>query len=423
MSRFKNVLVFEYLNIVKSKSFLGTMIFFSIICIVVALLPLIIPTFIGIMDNNWGSSSGSSNTGSSNTKNVAFINSAGMFNNETLSEYFPEYEWTEYNLSQIDIVKEHVDDRTIEFAINFIDELQYEIIVRNSVNQQSSRQFNEMMVTIYQSNVLETEGVDAQLIGEILNVQAHETRTIVGSGGFWLGYAVLLVLFFPLVAFGSSISMSVVNEKTSKTVELLLTSAKPTHIIFGKVFGVGLVVVTQVAILAGVFIITLILSDSVFLQLFPPQILLVLTDPFMYIYIFVLFTLSFLTFAFLFAGFASTVRDIQESTTVTAIPTMLCIAGLYIGLFALQNEIGSTFVSMVSFIPFISPQIMIGRICTTLVPFHEIILSIVINVLTLILTGVASSRIYRACILMHGQKISFGKLFLFAIKGNNDFTR
>jgi len=416
MNRIKTVLAFEYFSVLKNKAFIITNLILALIIIVAAFVPGLLSSFNS--DRSSTDSSIDSSTDSSiDTKYAAYIDMTGQYDETLLSSYFPQYEWVRHDLSQFEDLLVDVENSNFDLALNFRDSVSYDLIVRNSINSAGPRAFNDMVTDIYQRNFLSEHGVSDEIIQNLLNVELSQSTITVGGGGFWLGYVILMITFFPLILYGSSISMSVVAEKTSKTVELIFTSASPKTIIFGKVFGVGLVMLTQLAAMIMISVLALFLSGSELINMLSPTMLLALSDPLLYVYIFIFFILAFFSFSFLFAACASTAKDAQDVSSVNTIPVLLSLASFYIGLFSLQSEFGTTFINITSFIPFLSPTIMIVRICTTIVPAYQILIAIFVNFSTVMFAGIISSRIYSTYIMMHGKKVSFKSLISHALKG------
>ena len=401
----KSVIVFEYLNIVKSKSFLITNLIIAIFILMWAFIPNIITFF-----SNFSSGDGA------DIKHAAYIDNTDLYDTELLSAYFPNYEWVAYEASQLAEVKDAVRDRELEIGVHFTSQFSFDYITRSSGSNSEVSAIADMISTFYQINSLEEKNIDLREIEALMSVEVSANHVSVNDGSFFLGYFFLILTFIPLLMYASLISMSVVNEKTSKTVELLFTSADPQSIIFGKVLGVGLVLLTQTVFMILALLLSLALSPGGGNIAFTPDILLTLGDASLYIFILIFFLCGFIMYAFIYAGFASTVRDAQEASSANMLPSLLSIAGFYIGLFALQSEVGTTFVQVSSFMPFLSPAVMIARICTTFVPLHELLIATAINIATVVFAGVVSSRIYNACIMAYGTKFTLKMLFAHATK-------
>ena len=404
MNSIKHVLVFEYLNIIKNRAFLITNLIFAVGIFIFAFFPSIAALF-----SNFGGEK------EDEIKYAAYIDEIGVYDAALLTTYFPDYEWVSYEPSQIDEIIEGIKNKDISIGVHFKGRFTYDLLARSSTNGVNLRPYNEMIINIFQKDELAQQNISDEKIHEILNAPISATHVSVDGGSFWVGYFVIILTFMPLVLYGSSIATAVVNEKTSKTVELLFTSTTPNAIIFGKVFGVCLVLLTQVTFLGTVAVLALTLSGGVISAVFSASTLALLSDISIYIFIFLL--CGFVSYAFLYAACASTARDAQEISSVTAIPSLLSLAGFYIGIFTMIGESSATFANIASFVPFLSPSVMISRICTSYVPFYQILITIAINIATVIFAGIISSKIYSVCIMAHGKKFTAKSLLSHMMKG------
>ena len=402
MNQIKNVLIFEYMNIIKNKSFLITNLIFAVVIFAVAFFPNL-ATLFGQVTAGFGQDEKSAEA---QLPQAAYVDESGLYDARVLSDYFPHYEWVAYQPSQIDEIIESIKNKDTQIGIYFKDQFSYDLFSESSVGGANLRPYNEMIIHLYQKSELTQQNISQEKIDEVLHPQVLPKYVPVDSGSFWFGYAALMIVFFPLVMYGSMISLSVVNEKTSRTVELLFTSTTPKVIIFGKVFGVGLVLVTQIAFLLISSVLALALSGSALFTMISASTVALLTDVSMLIYILTFAFCAFLCYSFIYAACASTVRDAQEAQAANTIPSLLSVAGFYIGMMACIGNIGEAFVTVTSFVPFLSPCIMIARISTSYVPLYQILLAIGINLLTVVFAGVISSRIYSACIMAYGKKLS-----------------
>ena len=407
MRNLKNIISFEYLAIVKTKSFIITMGILFLVAFLLGVIPLIINLFSGIFESD------------DITQNIAIIDNTGNFNNEVLSMYLPGYEFVFYSSDDLNHVKESVEGGYYDLGLYFVTPISYMVIFDNNVaGPQHIFEIEAMVIESYQMLFLTNYGVTANAITEMQSINVEAVLIPVGGAGFWIGYIASFLIFFPLVFSGSIIGMSIVNEKTSKTVELLFTSASPIEIIVGKVIATGLVIFTQVVILLFAGILSLYVSDNNLLQFLSPEMFEVLTDPIIYFYVLILFICAFVSFSFIFAAFSATVKDVQEASSINALPNSLLVGGFYLGLMVSVNPAWLTpqLINIISFIPFLSPFVMIVRITSFVVPQVEILISIAVNIVYMVIAAIICAKIYKKHIMNYGQssgllkKLKFWKI-------------
>lgn len=254
---------------------------------------------------------------------------------------------------------------------------------------------------------------------------------------YGLGFVLGILIYMFVLIYGMQIMLGVIEEKTSKIVEVLVSSVKPFQLMMGKILGiatVGLLQFTIWVVLIGVLS-TAVMSyfglemspqqqamEQVSKQMNDPeaaeaiandpkiQELLMSIDALplgLIIFNFAFYFIGgYLLYGSLFAAVGSAVDSQQEAQQFTLPITMPLIIG-YLGLFVfILNDPHSTASFWFSIIPLTSPIAMVGRLAFG-VPWYELVLSQVLLVGGFILTTWVAGRIYRVGILMHGTKINY----------------
>lgn len=253
-------------------------------------------------------------------------------------------------------------------------------------------------------------------------------------GGILIG----VFIFIGLFGYGAILMRSVIEEKTSRIVEIITSSVKPIELMLGKLLGVCLVALTQfslwIATYAGVTILAAPVAqffinqrmgdlqnslssvdatgtaanvpsdiDLSFLEQFS-------IDPLFILYFFVFFVLGFLMYSSIFAAIGAAVDSEQDSQQFMT-PVMLPILLGYMLNFRIAEAPDSTFAIIASLFPLTSPINMVTRMLVSNVPLWEVVLSILLLILSLIGMLLLAARIYRTGILMYGKKPTFKELF------------
>ncbi len=219
-----------------------------------------------------------------------------------------------------------------------------------------------------------------------------------------LVYALVFGIYIITLTFGSMVANSVIEEKSNRIMETLITMAKPMELFFGKVLGICAVGLTQIAVILGSGLIMLKTSGTSL------EVLSSLNLNASIIFAFVIyFLLGYLTFSMLYAAVASLATSSQDVNS-----SMGAITLVFVGVFLLAMNcmfnIESTLAKVFSYIPFASPLIMFERIVLSKVTFMEILITTIINVGFIILVGFFSSKLYKKGTLHYGKKASLIKI-------------
>lgn len=234
-----------------------------------------------------------------------------------------------------------------------------------------------------------------------------------------LGYLMAFIVYGAIFGYGGYVMRSVIEEKSSRIVEVVVSSAKPFELLLGKVLGIGALGVTQFAIwvaagagllmasgpMAAVFMGSESSAEGASAAIPAiPEI-----DPSIGIYFIVFFVMGYLIYSGVLAAMGSAV-DSESDTQQLMIPVMIPVLISIIILPRVAVDPDSTFSVVSSLIPFFSPVLMIARIPITDVPFWEIALSIVLMSGTFVGLMWLSAKIYSVGILSYGKSASFKEL-------------
>ena len=246
--------------------------------------------------------------------------------------------------------------------------------------------------------------------------------------GFFLGF----LLYFFIFVYGSMIMMSVMEEKTNRIIEIIISSVKPFHLMTGKIIGVSLAALTQVLIWGVMFFVfsyifsivfgistsyntgDLILSaegntglSSFSLEMISAFMNLPLTN------IFIAFIMYFLGGYFLYASIFAAIGaaiDNQADAQQFMMPiTLLVILALYVGILTVPEDPNGIVAQIFSYFPFTSPIVMLMRIPNG-VPIYEQIISLTILFSSVVFMIWIAAKVYRIGILMYGKKMTYGEI-------------
>lgn len=224
------------------------------------------------------------------------------------------------------------------------------------------------------------------------------------GGSFILVFGVGFIMYLAILMYGQIILGAVIEEKETRIAEILFSSVKPFTLMMGKLVGVSLVALTQLAIWGTAFgafaLYGVNLLESRGLKAGIPSV------PFThYVYFALFFLLGYFIYATIYALVGSMVTTTQEGSQL-AMPIILILVVSFYLFLPVSRSPDSSFSFWVSMIPFSAPVAMLVRIVTQTPPFWQIALSLLIGFGTVVSIMWIASRIYRVGMLMYGKRAS-----------------
>lgn len=223
------------------------------------------------------------------------------------------------------------------------------------------------------------------------------------SGNVFAIMLLSLVLFYAIYFCAYQVSTSITTEKTSKIMETLVTSTKPSTIVLGKTIGIGIIGLLQVIVIVAVALI----CANTFLdaELVNSIIDLSQITPTLGILTIVYFLLGYSAFALLYALTGSTVSKPEDVQSANGPVAILAVIGFYLAYFTMMNPTSELNV-FASIFPLSSPFCMPFRVMMGVATWNEIAISIIVLAVTIFIIAKVSIRIYSQAILNYGSKMS-----------------
>ena len=285
---------------------------------------------------------------------------------------------------------------------------------KNVANFDLNRVLQNNISKIVIDHRLNQSGLDPAVINDLTKGLHMSTIKISKSGkeserGFldeyFSTFIFILILYMTLIFSGSAVMRSIIQEKTSRIIEVLLGSANPFQLMAGKIIGQGSVGLTQY-IIWSVFGILLVIYGG---NVMPLSEKYFSFSPTIFIYFVVFYLLGYLFYSALFSAIGSITNSDQEAQQMIFPVIMFLIVPLMM-LGVLVKNPDSTLITTMSMIPFFSPIMMFGRINISNPPFIEVAGSIIILILSIILVIWIVSKIFRVGILMYGKRPSLPEI-------------
>ena len=277
----------------------------------------------------------------------------------------------------------------------------------NAVTAQSAMQ------RLYQTRALLASGMSPQDASAVMDVSIRATVTSLGKNqadNFFYTYVMIFALYMVIMLYGQMVATNVATEKSSRAMEVLITSARPTSMMFGKVLASCLAGFIQIAAVFGSALVLYHINrdywagNPLVQSLFniPPEL---------FAYMLIFFVLGFLIYAFLYGALGSTATKLEDINTSTMPLILLFVVAFIVSMMGMSSgNVDSMLMKVCSFIPFTSPMAMFTRIAMSTVPMHEILLSIAILAVSSAGIGVLAAKIYRVGVLLYGTTPKLGAI-------------
>ncbi len=239
-----------------------------------------------------------------------------------------------------------------------------------------------------------------------------------GEATFFLAYIVGFILYMAIFLYGVNVMRSVIDEKQTRIIEVLVSSLRPFELMFGKVIGVGGVGLFQMAIW-GVTAALLVSYGSVLfgaLHISPEQAAQVQLPPIgigLVLLVLAYFLLGYLIYSALFAVVGASVNTEAEAQQAQMPVTMLLVVAIVLFPMVL-NDPGGRMAVALGLIPFFSPIIMPIRYTASEVPLSEVVASLAVLAVSTVVVVWLAARIYRVGILMYGKRPNMKELLRWA---------
>ncbi|MEK6450689.1 MULTISPECIES: ABC transporter permease [Myroides] len=382
-------------------------------------------------------------------KKVAIHDESGLFVNQFVSN--EEFDYQDLSAVDVSILKDSVNEEKYE-GIIYIPKAEnigdYQKNITYISNDSPSLSFVSKVELLLEDKLthinLKDSGIDLKVIDEAkANVNLNLTKasgeaTVKGLNeikiviGGLFGYFIMMFI----IIYGNMVMRSVIEEKTNRIIEIIVSSVKPFQLMMGKIIGtsmagllqfliwgvIGAVLLTIASVVLGINATPGVASAEALqaTSMMSPELMLdvqnyvgeILTLPLvsLFVYFLVFFIGGYFLYSSLYAAIGAAVdneTDTQQFLFPILLPLML---GVYIGFFTVIKDPHGSIATIFSMIPFTSPIVMLMRIPFG-VPMWEVLLSIALLFGTFILVVWIAAKIYRIGILMYGKRPSWKELY------------
>lgn len=404
MNKLKHVYAFELGNYFKSKVYVLSTLLICVLAIVGISLP-------GIIDKISGGS-GSEEDGSDSmiAESIAICDQEGIISDELILSFGKtEIQRMEQEQDVQDAVK--AEEAEVGFVVRSIREFDYFVFNRSAFDEAETA-FRTLMSKAAKMKYCADNGLEYADIEALdaENLVCHEQ--VLGKDSeqnYWYSYILVILIFMLIIMYGMMIATSVTNEKSNRTVEILVTSTTSSSLLFGKVFAGATAILFQM----GLVFSSILGAYQMNKEQLGGVLDMILDIPAEVIATFAVFGLGgFLFYAFVYGALGAMVDKLEDLNKSAGTAQMVIMIVYFLVLFQMQEPDGVV-IKLLSYLPFSSYSAMFIRIAMGKVAAWEVVLSAVILYASVIGMGFAAAKIFRNSTLRYGNSISLIK----AVKG------
>ena len=357
--------------------------------------------------------------------------------NTNFSEEIKDSENIHFTLFDENQMNDFIKDpsKSNYYALLKIDENSFTIFSNQQIGLNLRKSIENQLENISERNNLKSAGIDIKLIEQAQTDIKIETKIITSDGetesssteaSIGIGFITGILIYMFIFMYGTMVMRGVIEEKTNRIVEVIISSVKPFQLMIGKIFGVALVGLTQFVLWVLLTILISTVAETLFIDQAEVTNNLNSVDQSVFLnelskltggidlsLIFISFIFYFLfgylMYSALFAAVGSAV-DAEADTQQFMLPITIPLIFSFILIQPIMDNPDGALAFWMSLIPLTSPIIMMARL-----PFGveawQLTLSMLLLIIGFIFTTFIAGKIYRTGILMYGKKISYKELW------------
>lgn len=388
----------------------------SIIILSLTIIALSIPGFIKYFENNENDGGKQAAASKEKIGVVYVVDEKGDFVNKLaeFKEKFTGYDFKAITADKINNIKEEIKEDKTKSMIVFGEKdgvPYYNYWVKQKGNGINEGDLDYNVKKIFVSKTLSALSVSPDVAEKVMLNYFGEVKELGKSmmKSYMSSMIVITLLFFAVYFYGYGVCMSVASEKTSRVMEILLTSSKPSKIIIGKSIAMGLLGLCQLVLIPVTAIVTSKLCFPKDFSLFGEQIDFSNFSPFIIVMLVLYFMLGYSLYAMMNAVAGATVSKAEDLNSAVMPISLITTAVVYLAYGAIGMPDGELSV-VTSIIPFAAPFSMPSRLMMTDVPTIQIIASLLAMTVTIVFMAWVSIRMYSNAVLHYGKRLKLSDL-------------
>lgn len=406
MNQFKHVLRFEFSNYAKSKPY----IILTVILVAVIAALLTYPRVSALFKQE-GAPQPSAEPPVMALVDKAYAGDDEVF--QKISKAFPANKLVKSDES-VDVLKGKVASGEYAAAVIIETPLKFTYMTESiSMYANPTQPLTTILKEQYQYAKISELGLDPAEAESLVHPAVDMTVTETGKSqtqSFIYTYILIYALYMAIMLYGQFVATGVASEKSTRAMELLITSANPMSLMFGKIIGTGLAGLMQFGIIFGSAFLFYNINGDIWAG--NDVMKMIFNIPLdMLLFVLLFFVIGFFLYAFVYGALGSLASRTEDVGTTILPVTFMAMIALFVVIFGMSTgKLDSPLMVACSYIPFTSPMAMFTRIAMSNVAPVEIIVSVAIAIASTIGIGLLSAAIYRVGILMYGKPPKLGEL-------------
>ena len=408
MKNFGVIFQYELMNYIKNKSYVIT----TVIIALVAGIIMFVPNFIDI-----GSVTGENkndvsdeNSGADSDSTILVYDKSGMVTDISFIQNFYHDDAIKKASGENELVdKVKADEVSAGFVVNSLTDYDY-YVYNQSMTDDNQVVFTQVMTVLNQMVYCQKNGIDYASLTQAFNPQIDCHENILGKdmgSNYWYCYGLVMVIFMIIIMYGSMVATSVTQEKSNRTMEVLVTSVDTNLLFFAKVLAGAVAALIQSAVMLG----TVLISYKINQDKWGGMLNMVLDIPANVLVVFALFGIGgFLFYTFIYGAMGALVSK-TEDINKSAGGVQMVIMIVYFITLASLTDVDGIMIKVTSFLPVSSYSAMFARVAMGSVNTWEIVVSFIILVASIVVVGIIGAKIYRMGTLRYGNPIKLSNAF------------
>ena len=408
MKKFGVIFQYELMNYIRNKSYVIT----TAITALVAGIIMFVPNFIDI-----GSVTGENknnvsdeNSGADSDSTILVYDKSGMVTDISFIQNFYPDDAIKKASGESELVdKVKADEVSAGFVVNSLTDYDY-YVYNQSMTDDNQGVFTQVMTVLNQIVYCQKNGIDYASLTQAFNPQIDCHENILGKdmgSNYWYCYGLVMIIFMIIIMYGSMVATSVTQEKSNRTMEVLVTSVDTNLLFFAKVLAGAVAALIQSAVMLG----TVLISYKINQDKWGGMLNMILDIPANVLVVFALFGIGgFLFYTFIYGAMGALVSKTEDINKSAGGVQMVIMIVYFITLASLTNVDG-IMIKVTSFLPVSSYSAMFARVAMGSVNTWEIVVSFIILVASIVVVGIIGAKIYRMGTLRYGNPIKLSNAF------------
>lgn len=413
MKQFKRVFAFEMTSHLKNKAFVGVTIFLLILIAGLMFFPRIKEAIAG---------NDAKDDGQNVSMKVALYTEGDVDSELAKLAFGAEPDFAEDEIvieTDLEKLKSEVvsGEYKCGYAVHSLQNYTYYVKTMNVYNDTHTPSDDSMKRLNYYTQMKQT-GMSEDQIAQAGKIEVSGVPEVLGNdqaNSYFYTYIMIFALYMIILLYGQMVATNVASEKSSKAMEVLITSAKPLALMFGKILASCVAGLLQLILIFGTAFATYQVNASYWED--NAIVSSIFNIPMELIFFMLLFfLLGFLLYAMMYGAVGSMATKVEDINTLQTPVMMLFMIAFFIVIFGMNQDVNNPVMVVASYVPFTSPMAMFTRVAMGSIPWYEIVISVAILVVSTYIIGVMTARIYRAGVLHYGKAPKFTEILAKAKK-------